>query len=59
MFAKSLTDKLIGRLKYEIISIITIKGSNIAGTPLGTNNFRYPKPCLIKPITVTYKYKCS
>ena len=54
MFAKSLTDKLIGRLKYEIISITTIKGSSTTGTPLGTNNFKYPNPCLIKPITVTH-----
>jgi F-type H+-transporting ATPase subunit a len=37
----------------EIISITTIKGSNTAGTPLGTNNFKYPKPCLINPIIVT------
>ena len=36
-----------------IISITTIKGSNTAGTPLGTNNFKYPNPCLINPITVT------
>ena len=36
MFAKSLTDKLIGLLKYEIISITTINGSNTIGTPLGT-----------------------
>ena len=40
LFANSLTDKLIGRLKYDIISITTIKGSSITGTPLGTNNFR-------------------
>ena len=53
MLAKSLTDKLIGLLKYEIISITTIKGSNTIGTPLGTNNFKYPNPCLIKPIIVT------
>ena len=48
MFAKSLTDKLIGRLKYDIISITTIKGSKTIGTPLGTNSFRYPKPCFMK-----------
>jgi len=51
--AKSLTDKLIGLLKYEIISITTIKGSNTTGTPLGTKSFKYPKPCLTKPIIVT------
>ena len=37
----------------EIISIITISGSKTIGTPLGTNNLRYPKPCLINPIIVT------
>ena len=37
----------------EIISITTINGSKIIGTPLGTKSFKYPKPCLIKPITVT------
>ena len=31
----------------------TIKGNKITGTPLGTNSFKYPKPCLIKPRTVT------
>ena len=53
MLAKSLTDRLIGLLKYEIISIMTINGSNTIGTPLGTNNFRYPKPCLMNPMIVT------
>ncbi len=28
-------------------------GSNTIGTPLGTKSFKYPKPCLIKPIMVT------
>ena len=37
----------------EIISIITINGSSTTGTPLGTNNLRYPKPCLINPTIVT------
>ena len=37
----------------EIISIITINGNNTIGTPLGTNNLRYPRPCFIKPIIVT------
>ena len=37
--AKSLTDKLIGLLKYEIISITTINGSKTIGTPLGTKKF--------------------
>ena len=43
----------MGLLKYDIISIITINGNKTIGTPLGTNNFKYPRPCLIKPITVT------
>ena len=33
MFAKSLTDKLIGLLRYEMISIITINGNKTIGTP--------------------------
>ena len=53
MFANNLTDKLIGLLKYEIISITTIKGNSTIGTPLGTNSFKYPKPCFINPIIVT------
>ena len=53
MFANNLTDKLTGLLKYEIISIIVIKGSSIAGTPLGTNILKYLKPCFAKPIIVT------
>ena len=40
IFAKSLTDKLMGLLNYDIISIITINGSKTIGTPLGTNNFK-------------------
>ena len=40
MFANNLTDKLTGLLKYEIISIIVIKGNKTIGTPLGTNNFK-------------------
>ena len=54
MFANNLTDKLTGLLRYEIISITTINGSNIIGTPLGTNSFKYPRPCLINPIIVTF-----
>ena len=53
MLANNLTERLIGLLKYEIISIITINGNKTIGTPLGTNNFRYPMPCLINPIIVT------
>ena len=37
----------------EIISITTINGNKTIGTPLGTNSFKYPKPCFIKPIIVT------
>ena len=53
ILANNLTDKLTGLLKYEIISIIVINGSNNVGTPLGTKSFKYPKPCFIKPMTVT------
>ena len=28
-------------------------GNKTTGTPDGTNNLRYPKPCLINPIIVT------
>ena len=53
IFANNLTDKLIGLLKYEIISITTINGNKTIGTPLGTKSFKYPSPCLINPIIVT------
>ena len=53
MLAKSLTDRLIGLLRYEIISITTINGNKTIGTPLGTKSFKYPSPCLINPIIVT------
>ena len=36
-----------------MISIITINGNSIIGTPLGTKSFKYPNPCFIKPIIVT------
>ena len=53
ILANSLTDKLTGLLKYEIISITDIIGSKTIGTPLGTNIFKYLKPCIIKPNIVT------
>ena len=53
IFAKSLTDKLTGLLKYEIISIIVINGKSTAGTPLGINIVKYFNPCFKKPIIVT------
>ena len=40
ILAKSLTDKLIGLLRYEIISMTTIKGNKTIGTPLGTKSFK-------------------
>ena len=40
IFANNLTDKLIGLLKYDIISITTINGNNTIGTPLGTKSFK-------------------
>ena len=53
ILANNLTDKLTGLLKYEIISIIVIKGKSTAGTPLGTNILKYLNPCLANPIIVT------
>ena len=53
MFANKRTERLTGRLKYEIISITVMSGSKTIGTPLGTNSFKYPKPCFKKPIIVT------
>ena len=55
MLANNRTDKLTGLLKYEIISIIVIRGRRIVGTPLGTNILKYLKPCLANPIIVTMK----
>ena len=31
----------------------TINGNKTIGTPLGTNNLRYPSQCFINPIIVT------
>ena len=53
MFANNLTERLTGLLKYEIISIMVIKGNNTIGTPFGTNIDRYLKPCFMNPIIVT------
>ena len=53
ILANNLTERLIGLLKYEIISMTTINGNKTIGTPLGTNSFKYPNLCLIKPIIVT------
>lgn len=36
MFAANRTDKVIGRMMFLIISIITIKGIKAAGVPIGT-----------------------
>ena len=41
ILANKRTDRLTGLLKYEIISIIVIRGNKIAGTPLGTKMFNY------------------
>ena len=53
MFANNLTDKLAGLLKYEMISMIVIKGKSTAGTPLGTNILKYLNPCFTNPIIIT------
>ena len=52
MLANNLTDKLTGLLKYEIISITTIKGKSITGTPFGTKSSRYLMPCFINPKSI-------
>ena len=53
ILAKSLTDRLMGLLRYEIISIILIIGSKTIGTPLGTKIFKYLNPCITNPSIVT------
>ena len=46
IFAKSLTDKLIGLMQYEINSITKRSGWRINGVPEGKNNDKNPNPCL-------------
>ena len=53
IFANNRTDKLTGLLKYEIISIITIKGKSTIGTPFGKKSSKYLNPCFTKPKIVT------
>tara|TARA_B100001123_G_C14571839_1_gene734568 strand:- start:90 stop:440 length:351 start_codon:yes stop_codon:yes gene_type:complete len=53
IFANNLKLKLIGRTKYEIISIGISIGRSAYGTPLGTKNFKKLIPCFIKPMNVT------
>ena len=56
MLANNLTDKLIGRERYDIISIGTNKKSIGFGTPLGAKNLRnFNNPCFETAITVTAK----
>jgi hypothetical protein len=55
MLANSLTDKLIGRIKYEIISIGIRRGARAIGTPDGKKYVKNLKPCLNRAIKVTPK----
>ena len=49
MLANNRTDKLTGRIKYDIISMQTIKGNIATGTPEGTNNCKNWDPCRTNP----------
>ena len=53
IFANSLIDKLIGLIKYEIISIGINNGAKPIGTPDGKKQVKNLNPCLIKAIKVT------
>lgn len=53
IFANKRTDKLIGLLKKDIISITTNKGNKKTGMPDGANIFRNPNPFFAKPTIVT------
>jgi hypothetical protein len=55
MLAKSRTDKLKGLIKYDTISIITRKGINGFGTPLGTKRLKKSVLLLKKLINVIPK----
>jgi hypothetical protein len=50
MFANNRIDRLNVLIRYDTISIITIKGNKYFGAPDGTNNLKKPKPFLTKPI---------
>ena len=47
------TDRLIGRDKYEMISIGISRGHSATETPGGTKNVKKWTPCLTKPRIVT------
>ena len=53
ILANSLTDKLIGRERYEITSIVINKGSIYHGRPGITKKEKKWKPCFTKPKIVT------
>ena len=52
MLAKRRTERLIGRVRNEITSIGTSRISRYQGA-CGTNSFRKPMPCFMKPTTIT------
>ena len=52
MFAANLNPREILRAKYEINSIITNRGNNPSGHPLGTNKEKNFNPCSLNPKTV-------
>ena len=52
MLANRRTERLIGRVKNEMISIGTSSGSRTKGAS-GTNSLRKPMPCVMKPVTMT------
>jgi hypothetical protein len=53
MFPVKRTDKLMGRERKDINSIIAIIGAIQSGVPLGKNNDKKCAPCLMKPVNVT------
>jgi len=65
ILANKRTDKLIGLLKKDIISMTTSNGNKKTGIPDGTNIFKNPnpfftKPTIVTPINITIaKKKCN
>jgi hypothetical protein len=49
MLQNSLTDNEKVLIKYEKISITTIKGNNAIGTPFGIKNFKKYNPLKMNP----------
>jgi hypothetical protein len=55
MFAKSRTDKLKGRIKYDTTSMTTRNGTKGFGTPLGTKRLKKANWLLKRFISVIPK----